>query len=156
MPGLLIYSMEIIISLIYTVAAVIVFALFDYFGFNVSLKRGWADFSNFNKYRVVQGLFQLILTVLLFYFSGWRAAIAFNIIWWTWGCDFLFYLYCEVFNYGNDRGNFRKEVKSNSVKWAWWTPYGLLFTKKGDVIKYRKLVWQAVLGTLGAVVVLLI
>lgn len=147
--------METIFSLLYTVLASTVFALFDYFGFNISLKKGWADFSNFNKYRVVQGLFQLCLTILLYYISGWRAAAAFIIIWWTWGCDFLFYLYCEMFNYGNDRGNFRKEVKGNCVKWAWWTPYGLLFTKKGDVIMYRKLVWQAVLGTLAAVILIL-
>ena len=148
--------MQIMYDFIYTFAAVVVFALFDYFGFNFSLKKGWADFSNFNRYRVVQGLFQLFLTVLLFYFSGWRAAAAFNIIWWTWGCDFMFYLYCEIFNYGKDRGNFRKEVMSNSVKWAWWTPYGMMFTKKGDVIKFKTLVLQAVLGTLAAVVVLIV
>ena len=148
--------MEIVFNLIFTITATAVFALFDYFGFNISLKKGWADFSNFNKYRVVQGLFQIILSVLLLYLAGWRAAAAFNIIWWTWGCDFMFYLYCEIFNYGKDRGNFRKEVMSNSVKWAWWTPYGMMFTKKGDVIKFKTLVLQAVLGTLAAGLVLIV
>jgi len=148
--------MEIILNLVFTISAAVVFALFDYFGFNISLKKGWADFSNFNKYRVVQGLFQLLLTALLFFLSGWRTASAFNIIWWTWGCDFMFYLYCEIFNYGKDRGNFRKEVMSNSVKWAWWTPYGIMFTKKGDVIKFKILVLQAVLGTLAAGLVLIV
>ena len=148
--------MEIILNLVYTISAAVVFAMFDYFGFNLSLKKGWADFSNFNKYRVVQGLFQLCLTVLLFYLTGWRAAAAFNIIWWTWGCDFVFYLYCEMFNYGNDRGNYRKEVISNNVKWAWWTPYGLMFTKKGDVIKYKTLVVQAIIGLMGAAVIVFI
>ncbi len=148
--------MEIILNLVYTISTAVVFSLFDYFGFNISLKKGWADFSNFNRYRVVQGLFQVILTVLLLYLSGWRAAVAFNIIWWTWGCDFMFYLYCEIFNYGKDRGNFRKEVMSNNVKWAWWTPFGIMFTKKGDVIKFKILVMQVVLGTLAAAVVLIV
>ena len=136
--------MDAILFLLYGVCAAIVFSLFDYFGFNISLKKNWADFSLFNKYRAVQVSVQIILTLLLLFLSGWQSALVFNLIWWTWGCDFLFYLFCEIFNYGNDRGNFRKEVLGNNVQWAWWTPYGLLFTKKGEVIKYEVLMVQSI------------
>lgn len=135
---------------------VVVFSLFDYFGFNISLKRKWADYSLFNKYRVVQFIFQILLSVLLFLLSGWQSVLAFNFVWWTWGCDFLFYLFCEVFNYGNDRGNFRKEVMGNNVQWAWWTPYGLLFTKKGDVIKVNILIVQSVAGFIASTIICLV
>ena len=145
-----------IYGIVYTVIGAVLFSLFDYFGFNISLKRGWAEFNNDRGYRMVQGAVQAVITLILLLVSGWKAALGFNIIWWTWGCDFLFYLYCEIFNYGKDRGNFRKEVLGGAVQWAWWTPYGLLFTKRGDVINHRKLVWQAVLGMLGAVIILIV
>ena len=134
----------------------VVFALFDYFGFNIGLKRGWADFTLKNKYRYFQTVFQLFLTALLLFISGWQAALVMNVIWWTWGCDLLFYLLCEIFNYGNDRGNFRKEVLSNSVQWAWWTPYGLLFTKKGDTIPYKILIIQSAAGIVISVIVVIL
>jgi len=145
--------MEAFSFLLYGMSAVIVFSLFDYFGFNVSLKRKWADYSLFNKYRVAQVLFQILLSTLLYYLSGWQSVIVFNFIWWTWGCDFLFYLFCEIFNYGKDRGNFKKEVYGNNVQWAWWTPYGLLFTKKGDVVKLKILIIQALTGVVFSVMV---
>lgn len=138
--------METVSNFLYGVSASILFSLFDYFGFNMSLKKNWADFNLFNKYRFVQGIVQLILTIFLLILSGWKSAVIFNLIWWTWGCDFLFYLYCEIFNYGNDRGNFRKEVIDNKVQWAWWTPYGLMFTKRGDVIKFKILLLQTIIG----------
>jgi|FrelakmetLWP11LW_1041352.scaffolds.fasta_scaffold06113_2 hypothetical protein len=129
-------------------AGAVIFALFDYFGFNISLKRKWADYTHRNKYRTAQLLFHILLTLLLFVFTGWQTALIMNIIWWTWGCDFVFYLFCEIFNIGNDRGNFRKEVLSNSVQWAWWTPYGLLFTGKGKTIKFIILLTQFIFGIL--------
>ncbi|MCU0373250.1 MAG: hypothetical protein MUE56_08420, partial [Ignavibacteria bacterium] len=127
-------------------AGAVLFALFDYFGFNIGLKRGWADFSLKNKYRTYQAAFQILLTAFLFFVFGWLSALVFLLLWWTWVCDLLFYLFCEIFNYGNDRGNFRKEVLSNSVQWAWWTPYGLLFTKKGNTIPYKILIIQSAAG----------
>lgn len=134
-------------------AGAFVFALFDYFGFNISLKKKWADFTNRNKYRTAQLLFHISLTLLLFVSAGWKPALIMNIIWWTWGCDLMFYMFCEIFNYGNDRGNFRKEVLSNSVQWAWWTPYGLLFTKKGDVLKFGILLVQSVIGIIISILI---
>jgi len=145
--------MEELSFLIYGISAAIVFALFDYFGFNISLNKKWADFSLFNRYRAAQLVFQIVLSLLVFLLSGWKAALVFNLIWWTWGCDFLFYLFCEIFNYGNDRGNFKKEVKGNNVQWAWWTPYGLMFTKKGDVIKISVLIIQSIVGVVLAIVI---
>jgi hypothetical protein len=145
--------MEILYRLSYSLSFIVLFSLFDYFGFNISLKRKWADYGLMNKYRVVQSFVQIILSILLFYISGWQSVAAFTIIWWTWGCDFLFYLFCEIFNFGNDRGNFRKEVKENNVQWAWWTPYGLLFTKRGDVINLNVLAVQAAAGLLISILI---
>lgn len=148
--------MESILFFIYGVIAAILFALFDYFGFNISLKKNWADYSLFNKYRVVQGLVQIVLSLLLLILSGWKSVIVFNLIWWTWGCDYLFYLFCEIFNYGNDRGNFRKEVLGNNVQWAWWTPYGFLFTKRGDVIKSKILMVQSIIGLILSFIIVML
>jgi len=147
--------METLLFLVYCFIAVVVFSLFDYFGFNISLNKKWADYSLFNKYRVAQVTFQIILSALLYHFSGWQPAIAFNLIWWTWGCDFFFYFLCEIFNYGNDRGNFRKEVIGDNVKWAWWTPYGSMFTKKGDAIKLKILAIQSLSGIVISVIICL-
>lgn len=145
--------MEIIYRLSYSLSLIVIFSLFDYFGFNISLKRKWADYKLINKYRIAQSIFQVIISVLLYLISGWQSVAAFTLIWWTWGCDFLFYLFCEVFNFGNDRGNFRKEVMGNNVQWAWWTPYGLMFTKKGDVIKLNVLIVQSITGFLISVLI---
>lgn len=147
--------MEEIYRLSLSLSFVVIFSLFDYFGFNISLRKRWADYTLINKYRIAQFIFQILLSLLLLYLSGWQSVAAFTIIWWTWGCDFIFYLLCEIFNYGNDRGNFRKEVIGNNVQWAWWTPYGLLFTKKGDVIKLKILIVQSVAGFLSAIVICL-
>lgn len=148
--------MEVFYLIIYMVLGALLFSLFDYFGFNISLKRGWAEFNNDRGYRVVQAVMQGLITLILLIVSGWKAALGFNMIWWTWGCDFIFYLYCEIFNYGKDRGNFRKEVISGGVQWAWWTPYGLLFTKKGDVVGYRALAVQALIGFAIALAVVIV
>jgi hypothetical protein len=148
--------MEVIYRLSLSLSFVLIFSLFDYFGFNISLRKRWADYTLINKYRIAQFIFQIILSGLLFYISGWQSVAAFTIIWWTWGCDFIFYFLCEIFNYGNDRGNFRKEVIGNNVQWAWWTPYGLLFTKKGDVIKLKILIVQSITGCVISVLICLI
>ena len=140
-------------NIIYGLSGVLAFSLFDYFGFNLSLNKNWADFSLFNKYRFFQATFQVVLSVSLYFLSRWQSVAAFNIIWWTWGCDFIFYLLCEIFNYGNDRGNFKKEVSGNNVLWAWWTPYGLMFTRRGDVITKRILITQALIGLLISIII---
>jgi len=145
--------MEILYRLSYSLSLIVIFSLFDYFGFNFSLKRKWADYKLINKYRIAQSIFQVILSVLLYLISDWQSVAAFTLIWWTWGCDFLFYLFCEVFNFGKDRGNFRKEVMGNNVQWAWWTPYGLMFTKKGDTIGIYTLVIQSIAGLFAAVII---
>ncbi len=145
--------MDSVLFIIYGILAVIVFSLFDYFGFNISLKKNWADFKLFNRYRAAQVSVQIILTLLLLFLSGWQSVLVFNLIWWTWGCDFLFYLFCEIFNYGNDRGNFRIEVLGNNVQWAWWTPYGLMFTKRGEVIKFKILLFQSLIGLLTSILI---
>jgi hypothetical protein len=147
------YSLKIFLA---GLAGAVLFALFDYFGFNISLKRKWADFSHRNKYRTAQLVFHIFLTLFLLVVNGWKPALIMNIIWWTWGCDFMFYMFCEIFNFGKDRGNFRKEVLSNSVQWAWWTPYGLLFSKKGDTLKFIILLVQSVSGIIFSVFISLI
>lgn len=122
------------------------FALYDYIGYNISLRKNWVDSRFINPYRVSQFLFQIIISILLLIFIGWQSMVGFNILWWFWGCDILFYFYCASLNIFKDRGNFTKQVMGNLTTWAWWTPYGLLFAKRGAPVRWQKLISQAVLG----------
>lgn len=65
-------------------------------------------------YRVAQGLVQTGLYYWAFTLSGWTAPVASFIIWWTGGCDILYYL----------MGNFPWHF--GPWYWLWWTPAGLV------------------------------
>jgi len=70
-----------------TILWVLIFTLFDYYGFVYLDKRRGTKF-----YRILQGTFQLIITYVAFILGGWQTALASNIIWITLGCDVLFYI----------------------------------------------------------------
>lgn len=130
--------------------AIIVFGLFDYFGFHVSLKKGWADFEIVNPYRIVQLVVQLIISLFLFYYFGWLAMLSFNILWWTWWADLLFYFFYDtlrLFGYPRSPGGFKEQVMGNKVTWAFWTPLGLLKYKgRHEVLKWNELFVQSIFG----------
>lgn len=151
-------------ELIYVLVLVLVFSLFDYFGYNISAKKGWVNEKLINPYRVIQTTFQIVLTLIAIFQFDWTVAVGFNLLWWTWNCDLLFYLIGDVIGiYG--RGWFRKEVLQNQVSWAWWTPYGLfdlILNGKDKTTNYYRIIngsillFQAFIGICITVLLILI
>lgn len=107
-------------SIVVGVMALFVFALFDYFGYTY-----FYFLSKVKIYRVLQGIFQVVLSVFCFYLEGIKAVIIFNIFWWTWAADWVFYLYCLIFNFRGNRKDWLQPLHGN-VRWAFWTPAGLI------------------------------
>lgn len=128
--------MELISSFI----GIVIFSLYDYFGFHVSHRKGWEDFTLLNPYRISQFIFQVILTAALCFLFGWFSALAFNILWWTWWADLLFYFWYDllrIFGYPRKSGGFKEQVIGNHVTWAYWTAWGLLRFKHRDTVMKR-------------------
>lgn len=129
-----------------------IFSLFDYFGYNISARNGWVNEKLINSYRIIQTSVQIILTLIALFVFNWKVAVGFNLLWWTWNCDLLFYFIGDILGvYG--RGWFKSEVINNQVSWAWWTPYGIYdLLKNGKqngnyrIIKGSILLFQAFLG----------
>ena len=138
--------MEIILA----AGGIILFGLFDYFGFHISIKKGWADFGMLNRYRVAQFFVQVFISLCIYFISGWFAAIAFNILWWTWWADLVFYFFYDtlrIYGYPRKPGGFKEQVVGNKVPWAFWTPLGLLkFGGKHKVLTFRELIMQSIVG----------
>jgi hypothetical protein len=128
---------RVILELIASFAGIIVFSLYDYFAFHISHKRGWEDFKMVNPYRISQFIVHVTITLILIYIYGWFSAIAFNILWWTWWADLLFYFwydFLKLFGYPRKPGGFREQVLGNKVTWAYWTAWGLLRFKHRDTV----------------------
>jgi len=127
-----------------------VFSIYDYFGFHISHRKGWEDFTALNPYRLSQFVFQIIISVILYIIGGWFTALAFNILWWTWWADLLFYYWYDtlrVFGYPRSPGGFREQVLGNKVTWAYWTMWGILrFKHKNTVMKKSEIFLQAITG----------
>jgi len=107
-----------------SVLALCVFAFADYIGYNIAADGGWKKL-----YRVLQLCFQLGLTVLLWVWVDYRAAFLFNFWWWCWIADLIYYLLFDSlrwFHRGYAGSAFANEVLGDKVRWAWWTPYGLV------------------------------
>lgn len=137
-------------EIISVAAAIIIFGLFDYFGFHISLRKGWADFGFINPYRIAQLFVQISLSLVLLMLFGWVAVISFNILWWTWWADLIFYFFYDtlrIFGYPRSPGGFKEQVMGNKVTWAFWTPLGLLKHKgKHNVITWKELFIQSIFG----------
>lgn len=129
---------------------IIIFSLYDYFGFHISYKKGWEDFTPINPYRISQSIIQLIITAILLIFFGWLSALTFNILWWTWWADLLFYLWYDllrVFGYPRKPRGFREQVMGNKVTWAYWTAWGILRLKhKHEIMTWKEIFFQAIIG----------
>ena len=137
-------------EIVFSFAGIILFSLYDYFGFHISHKKGWEDFTILNPYRVSQFIVQAIITLMLYFIGGWFSALAFNILWWTWWADILFYFWYDmlrIFGYPRKPGGFREQVLGNKVTWAYWTIWGLLRSKHKDtVMKKHEILIQAGVG----------
>jgi len=173
------------INLLYIAIFTVGFSLFDYIAYNEFHKRKLTN-GIFAPYRIVQGSVQVILIALAWYFCGIIVAIGFTIIWWTWGCDFMFHLYCftdfyddkqyvskEFFGtmnykdylekyFDEQQNEYRYILYWNNITWAWWTPYGLLdllISGKDKGTKYFKIInWRilAVQSFIGIIITLIL
>lgn len=129
-----------------SLAFVILFAFFDYIGFNTIGK--W------NKvfYRALQYIFQGVIVWFLWSFDSFGTALWFLFLWWVWIADLIYYLFFDILRWFGDRSGtaFRNEVLGNLVTWAWWTPAGLIqwaITKQRNLpIKAWILCSQALAG----------
>lgn len=131
---------------VWLLGASVLFAGFDYVGFNATRQHPTA----LKVYRVLQVLTQSALTWLLYEQMGLPTAIGFNLIWWTFGDDFLYYGYAELVNPGHpweSRGDLGRGVMSNHCTWAYWTPIGIARgMRRNDPIAGNTLVAQALTG----------
>lgn len=155
--------------------AILVFSIFDFFGYNISKKYGWVDENFINLYRVIQGIVQFGITIHLFLLYNFITALSFNILWWTFVADWIYYILCIPFGFIFNISTGYKESFQNKVRHAWWTLFGLtqllIYGKEpakiatrdlnGNVISvrsYRILKWQYLLlqSVIGIVIVILI
>ncbi len=154
-----IISRGILLNIIMTlpVIAIVVFALYDYFGFTYSFYN-----NKVRTYRISQGIFQISISIICFWLGGFKAALIFNLLWWTWWADWLFYFFCFLFNFKGNRKDKFQPFEGN-VRWAFWTPLGLLqllfLGKESEqfyrIIKPFYLVLQSVLGLIVSVLIYL-
>jgi hypothetical protein len=144
------------LALILSIAGIIVFSLYDYFGFHISHKQGWENFKPLNRYRFSQFAVQMVISACLYFAAGWFSVFAFNLLWWTWWADLLFYFWYDVlkvFGYPRSPGGFKEQVLGNKVTWAYWTAWGLLrFKHKDTVMTKNEIFVQAVTGLIVVVI----
>ena len=119
--------------LLATVSAIILFTSFDVFGY---YRMGTTS----NKeivpyYRVMQTIFQHIITAFLWFLFGWQFALIYNIFWWFGGCDILYYVILKqnYFTYG-------------PMFWLWWTPAGIVLSRFGESPSPRLATIQSIVG----------
>jgi hypothetical protein len=114
----------ILTKLLYLGGASLLYSGIDYVGFNATNRNPTA----LGIYRVCQVLMQGAITWFLYEKLGLSTAIGFNLIWWTFGDDFLYYTYAEAVNPGapwESRGAMKASIFGNQCYWAYWTPVGL-------------------------------
>jgi hypothetical protein len=144
------------VKVLYLAIATAFFALFDYISFNLVRTISTA----LRIYRLIQVLVQLAITWVLLRTVGLPTAIAYNVVWWTWGADALYYVYTAIFNAGGHwerRGAFRKYVLGNRCTWAWWTPVGVAKgMSKKTVIRGDVLIAQSLIGVILALALILL
>ncbi len=139
------------------IVATLAFTLFDLWLFPRAAERGLLVW-----YRIAQVALQIGLYGAAWYITDWTAAVAAGVIWWTGGCDVLFYWLGKYAWW------------SSIWSWLWWTPAGLwrwipAFIKaSGPVLKRAEVgrdavtidgcgvLWQAGIGVLLAILLLLL
>jgi hypothetical protein len=129
---------------LWVLIAVLVFGVVDYVGYPwfKKIERVWI-------YRIFQTALQILIVYLLWFWP----AVAFMVIWWTFGCDFVFYGCCEWLPLKGwpGKGSFDSDAMSGFY-WAWWTPIGLVREEK--IFRKTELWIQAAVGIVIAVVIL--
>ncbi len=128
------------------------FALFDFFGYNFfTIKLNLEE-----DYRVAQVVIQIwICLYLLILTNNPIIVVIFIILWFTFICDWIYYLYCIPFGWIFGITKEWKQPFKNVIRWGWWTPYGLfdLWIRGKEngqfrIIKWPILVTQSLIGIL--------
>ena len=132
-------------KLLWLGGASVAFSLFDYVGYNATMnEHGIAPVG----YRVAQAAVQIGLSYLLYEKFGLPTAIAFNLIWWTWGCDLMYY------QFGRVLPPYDQLSPNKQVTWASWTPVGLVRGGK-EPIAHNTLIAQSLVGLTLAITITL-
>lgn len=118
--------------------------VYDYIGYNLTS----SDPTALGIYRVSFVLLQAGLTYLLYEKFGLPSAIGFNLIWWTFGVDMVYYGISEV---SPIRGGWHgpgswDEDSRNGIAHAEWTPVGLL--RSNGHIPRNTIVAQSITGAI--------
>lgn len=133
-------------KVMYLAGASLLYAGIDFVGYNLSKGNGRTLLG----YRIFQLLMQAGITCALYELCGLPTAASFNLLWWSFGLDILYYGYAEAVNAGGDwerRGNFRANVMGNKATWAYWTPVGISRgMKRSEPIAGSTLVAQSLVG----------
>lgn len=136
-------------NFIITILFALYFAAFDYIFYNMAAVQGWVNEKLINPYRILQTSVQVISIGIAYFFFNWIVALGFIILWWSWVCDWIFYLYTWVCNFFEDRKYLSLDY-FNKITWSWWTWYGLIIHKGNREYKFKfcELVIQSVIGIL--------
>lgn len=128
----------------YVIGASLAYSFLDYVGFNLDVN---IHHNTVWIYRGLQTLTQAAISYFLYKTCGLNSAIAFNVIWWSWGDDLGFYGYQLGINMGSPWPNrtYRNDLRDNQITWAGWTPIGLL-RPQGSRIPRDALYGQAAVG----------
>ena len=133
-------------KILFLTGASLLYAGLDYVGYNSTRY----DPTGLLCYRVFQVAMQVAISYFLYKEFGLPTAIGFNIIWWTFGDDLLYYGYASLINPGGkweSRNSFPDNVMANHTTWAYWTPLGILRgMNRSRPIAGNTLLAQALLG----------
>ena len=124
----------------------VVLGVYDYFGYNLARH----DPTALTLYRVSFVVAQAAITYILYRKFGLPTAIGFNLIWWTFGTDMVYYGVCESnpnpSHAWPGRGAWAGESR-NGITHAYWTAVGLLRgANPGVPIAGDTIVAQSIVG----------
>lgn len=122
-------------NFLYAIAVTIGFTLFDLWLFPLTKDADGEPNKWRRPYRALQIIVQLGLYTGAFFLGGWSAAAASAVIWWTGGCDVLFYWFGK-YEFWGERNWF----------WMWWTPLGLVRGRRENLMNSVEVFRQSIIG----------
>lgn len=141
------------------------YTLFDRIGYNLTRRPDWSSPWHWHGTKAVVHL--LVNSVAIFHFPffieslTWQTALAFEICFWTFGLDWLYYATTIIPHRIKwlDAWQDTKRDFANGIEHAWWTVLGWIAlacgAKKTDLAPVRWLVIQAVVGFIFALLILI-
>ncbi len=117
---------------VWLLGSVAAYSTFDYLGYNLT-KNGSGRAPTY--YRIIQFGVQGAITYFLGRKVGWDSMVSFNLVWWTFGNDLLYYKVAELFPDGRFEGR-GTWGSLGEIHHAHWTPLGMMHgdLSKGQVI----------------------